>query len=234
MQPFSKKINNKKNMTYGLLQSLVEADQSLLLYLNGIHNTFGDYFMSTFTGKWIWVPMYASILYVLLKNFNWKITLFCLVAIALTITFADQICASVIRPIVERPRPSNEASPIADLVHIVNGRRGGGFGFPSCHASNSFGLAFFLVFLFRKRWLSLFICAWAAMNCYTRIYLGLHYPGDLIAGMLVGLCGAMLMYYLLGRVTKQNFKGTHQTEVIIYTGLLTIVGILIYSTIQAL
>ena len=55
-------------MTYGLLQSLVEADQNLLLYLNGFHNTFGDYFMPVFTGKWIWVPMYASILYVLLSR----------------------------------------------------------------------------------------------------------------------------------------------------------------------
>ena len=154
-------------MTYQLLQSLTEADQSLLLYLNGLHNTFGDYFMPVFTGKWIWVPMYAGILYVLLKNYNWKVTLLCLIAITLTITFADQVCATLIRPIVERPRPSNPASPIADLVHIVNGRRGGGFGFPSCHASNSFGLAFFLVFLFRKRWLSLFICIWATVNWIT-------------------------------------------------------------------
>ena len=151
-------------MTYQLLQSLTEADQSLLLYLNGLHNTFGDYFMPVFTGKWIWVPMYAGILYVLLKNYNWKVTLLCLIAITLTITFADQVCATLIRPIVERPRSSNPASPIADLVHIVNGRRGGGFGFPSCHASNSFGLAFFLVFLFRKRWLSLFICIWATVK----------------------------------------------------------------------
>ena len=81
--------------------------------------------MSTFTGKWIWVPMYASILYVLLKNFNWKITLCCLTAIALTILFADQVCASLIRPAVERLRPSNPANPISDLVHIVNNYRGG-------------------------------------------------------------------------------------------------------------
>ena len=90
-------------MTYQLLQSLTEADQSLLLYLNGLHNTFGDYFMPVFTGKWIWVPMYAGILYVLLKNYNWKVTLLCLIAITLTITFADQVCATLIRPIVERP-----------------------------------------------------------------------------------------------------------------------------------
>ena len=165
-------------MTNDMIQLLVNTDQNLLLYLNGFHNAFGDYFMSTFTGKWIWVPMYASILYVLLKNFNWKITLCCLTAIALTILFADQVCASLIRPAVERLRPSNPANPISDLVHIVNNYRGGRYGFPSCHASNSFGLAFFLVFLFRKRWLSLFILLWATLNCYTRIYLGVHYPGD--------------------------------------------------------
>ena len=85
-------------MTNDLIQSLANVDQNLLLYLNGFHNTFADYFMSTFTGKWIWVPMYASILYVLLKNFNWKITLCCLAAIALTITFADQVCAGLISP----------------------------------------------------------------------------------------------------------------------------------------
>lgn len=170
----------------------------------------------------------------IIENYNWKVTLLCLIAITLTITFADQVCATLIRPIVERPRPSNPASPIADLVHIVNGRRGGGFGFPSCHASNSFGLAFFLVFLFRKRWLSLFICIWATVNCYTRIYLGLHYPGDLIVGMLVGLCGATLMYYLLRKVTKEDFRNARQTEVPIYIGLLTTVGILIYSAIHTI
>ena len=188
------------------IQPIVETDQSVFLFLNSFHNTFWDYFMMTFTGKWIWVPMYASILYVLLRNYDWKVSLFCVIAIALTITFADQVCATLIRPYVERPRPANELSPIADLVHIVNGRRGGRFGFPSCHASNSFGLAFFLVLLFRKRPLSWFICIWAALNCYTRIYLGLHYPGDLIVGTIVGGCGAWLMYYLLTRVTKQNFR----------------------------
>lgn len=211
-------------MTYQLLQSLTEADQSLLLYLNGLHNTFGDYFMPVFTGKWIWVPMYAGILYVLLKNYNWKVTLLCLIAITLTITFADQVCATLIRPIVERPRPSNPASPIADLVHIVNGRRGGGFGFPSCHASNSFGLAFFLVFLFRKRWLSLFICIWATVNCYTRIYLGLHYPGDLIVGMLVGLVRRRTYVLSATKGDKRRFqkcpadRGSHLYRTIDYCG----------------
>lgn len=216
-----------------MINELANIDQTIFLFLNGMHNTLGDYFMSVFTGKWIWVPMYAAILYVLLRNFNWKVVLCCLVAITLTITFADQVCATFIRPVVERLRPSNPDNPISDLVHIVNGRRGGSYGFPSCHASNSFGLAFFLIFLFRQRRLSLFICLWAALNCYTRIYLGLHYPGDLLVGAIVGLCGAGLMYYLLGKVTKgTNFKVARQTNVIIYVGLVTTLGILIYAAVQ--
>lgn len=216
-----------------MINELANIDQTIFLFFNGMHTTFGDYFMSVFTGKWIWVPMYAAILYVLLRNFNWKVVLGCLVAIALTITFADQVCATLIRPMVERLRPSNPDNPISDLVHIVNGRRGGSYGFPSCHASNSFGLAFFLVFLFRQHRLSLFICLWAALNCYTRIYLGVHYPGDLLAGTLVGFCGAGLMYCLLRLVTKgTNFKVARQTNVIIYVGLLTTLGILIYATVQ--
>ncbi len=220
-------------MVNELVQSLAEADQSAFLFLNSFHNSFWDFFMTAYTGKFIWIPMYASILFVLFRNYHWKTVLFCLIAIALTITFADQVCATLIRPIVERPRPANLSSPIADLVYIVNGHRGGSYGFPSCHASNSFGLAFFLILLFRKQWLSLFICCWAIVNCYTRIYLGLHYPGDLLVGMLVGCIGASIMYGLLRVVSKENFTKARNTETISYVGLITILGIIIYAFIKA-
>lgn len=80
-------------MTSELFQSLMETDQTVFLYLNGLYTSFGDYFMSSFSGKVIWAPMYASVLYVLLKNADWKVALYCLIAIVLTITFADQACA---------------------------------------------------------------------------------------------------------------------------------------------
>ena len=89
-----------------IIQYLSEIDTNVFLYFNGIHSPFWDYFMPSFTGKIIWVPMYASILYILLKNFHWKAVLCYVAAIALIITFADQMCSSIIRPVVARlPAP---------------------------------------------------------------------------------------------------------------------------------
>ena len=84
----------------GIVQYLSEIDTNIFLSFNGIHSPFWDYFMSSFTGKFIWIPMYATILYILLKNFHWKVVMCYVAAIALTITFADQMCSSIIRPVV--------------------------------------------------------------------------------------------------------------------------------------
>ena len=100
-----------------IINFLSEVDTNVFLFFNGIHSPFWDYFMSAFTGKIIWVPMYATILYILLINFHWKVVLCYVAAIALTITFADQMCSSIIRPVVARLRPANPENPIVDLVH---------------------------------------------------------------------------------------------------------------------
>ena len=220
-------------MTSELFQSLMETDQTVFLYLNGLYTSFGDYFMSSFSGKVIWAPMYASVLYVLLKNADWKVALYCLIAIVLTTTFADQACATFIRPAVARLRPCSPDNPISELVHLVNGKRSGSFSFPSCHAANSFGLAFMLMYLFRNRWLTAFILIWAVINSYSRIYLGVHYPTDLLAGAIVGATGATLMYLLLRKITGVRQVGNKQSAVIIYTGLLTMLGISLYAIIQS-
>ena len=230
-----------------MLETLQHLDQHILLSLNSLHTPYWDNFMWLFTGKIIWIPMYASILYVLLRNFNLSVTLFTLVAIALTITYADQICASLIRPLVERMRPSNPNNPLSEFIHLVNDKRGGRYGFPSCHSSNSFALAFFVFLFFRQRWLTFFIVLWAIANSYTRIYIGVHYPGDLLAGMVVGISGAVMIYslyrYALRRPVIARFlhydaphrqliehsENIKYTTTILYIGLLTLAFIAIYA-----
>lgn len=154
-----------------MIDWLNTIDTQVFLALNGLHAPYFDVFMKLFTGKWIWVPMYAAVLFAVVRNYRWRQTLAVLVCVALAITIADQVCATLIRPEVCRLRPSNPENPLSEMVHIVGGYRGGSYGFPSCHAANSFALASFLILLFANRKLSLFIFAWAVLNSYSRVYL---------------------------------------------------------------
>lgn len=213
-----------------LLQLLNQWDTDLLLAINGWHNGYWDTFMYAFSGKWVWVPMYAALVYLLARNLPWRTTLWCLVGVALCITFADQVGASLIRPWAERLRPANPENPISDLVHIVNGYRGGRYGFPSCHAANTFGLAFYLMLVVRRKALTGLLVAWALVTCYSRAYLGVHYPGDLLAGALLGLAGAALCYTLFRLVARyERPRRFRQLWVPALVCGLTVVAMLVYA-----
>ena len=220
-------------MLIDFLSVLSDADTDLLLAINGWRAEWADYFMYAFSGKLVWIPMYAAILYVIFRNLGWKMALGCIVTVALTITFADQVCATLIRPVACRLRPANLENPISDLVQIVNGYRGGRYGFPSCHAANTFGLAFFVFYIFRNRLLTTFIMFWAVLTCYSRSYLGVHYPGDLLAGALVGFVGASLCYWLFVKLGKYRRKEFRETWVPIAVGGITIGCILVYAIVKS-
>lgn len=171
-----------------MLETLNNLDIAIFSFLNGLHNPYLDYLMWMFSGKFTWVPMCCVLLtFMFIKN--WKQALLILVMIALVITLADQISSTFIKPCVERLRPTHNDA-LNDTIHIVNDYRGGLYGFVSSHAANSFGVAMLLILILKKWYFTLTISAWAIIVSYSRIYLGVHYPGDILGGMILGLlCG---------------------------------------------
>ena len=184
-----------------LLSMLKAMDTMVCLTVNSHHNAYFDSVMWLVSGKLIWVPMYVSLFFVLLKNYSYKVVFAILLAIGVVILFTDSFTAQVIRPWVCRLRPSNLDNPMSSMVHIVDGYRGGAYGFPSNHASNTWGLAFFITFLFRRYKLTFFFFLWALLVCYSRMYLGVHYFGDLLIGGLLALAGASTVFYVFRKVS---------------------------------
>ena len=162
-------------------------DTQFTLWVNSLHSDFGDVFMPLFSARFSWVPFYVGLAYLIFKNFSWRVALLLLLAVATVITVSDQLSATVLRPMVARLRPCDLESPIRDAVVLVDGYRPQSYSCPSAHAANTWALCFFICWLFRHRWLSAVMVAWAFVTCYSRLYLGVHYFGDLLAGMFVGL-----------------------------------------------
>ena len=178
-----------------MLEVLNHLDKSFFLFLNGINSQSTDAFMFIISQKaWVWLPLHLLSLYLLFKSKGKNIWL-PLLAIIIIIVFSDQIASSIIKPLVQRLRPTHDSS-IASLVHIVNGYKGGRYGFVSSHAANSISIAIFLTLVIRKKWFTYLIVGWALLVSYTRIYLGVHYPGDILGGFVVGALVSLVVYYL--------------------------------------
>lgn len=182
---------------------LSDIDARLLLIVNGAHSPFFDSVMWCISGRWIWVPFYAVLAYLLFRRMSWKRASICLVTIGLIILAADQTCATLIRPEIGRLRPANLNNPLSSFVHVVNGYRGGRYGFPSCHAANTFALAVFMSLVIRHKWFTVMMFSWAFVVSYSRMYLGVHYFGDLFCGATIGSLFAVLFYYLQNYLFKR-------------------------------
>jgi len=199
------------------IQSLIELDKELLLFINSFHNGYWDNFFWMFTSKEVWIPLYLTIAYVIFKNHGMR-GLVTLLAIGLLITLCDQISTNVFKEGFERLRPSRDPD-LKYLVHLINGKRGGMYGFVSSHATNSFGLAMFTALLFRKRTYTLFIFIWAAINAYSRMYMGVHYPGDIVGGLLLGLFLGQIVYSIYLRIIPRFIVISHHNKRILKSGL---------------
>ena len=168
----------------GIIHQLHQWDQQLFLTLNGIHHPVADELMWLVSAIWTWIPLYLLVSFYIAKNWKKK-AWWILLVFVLCVVLTDQM-TNIIKESVHRFRPSRDPS-LTGLVHLVNGYTGGKFGFVSAHTSNSFGFALLSSFLFRNRAYTISIFAWAAIVSYSRIYLGVHYPGDVVGGAILGL-----------------------------------------------
>ena len=192
-----------------MLEHLIESDIQLFLWLNGFHSPFWDQIMWFVSGTIEWVPLYLVLTGYIIYRYRWQ-SIPIIVAVIIGITLADQIAVRVFKEVFERLRPSHNPE-IQHLIHFVNNYRGGAYGFVSNHAANSFALAVMLSLVFKNKVFSVCILLWAMLVSYSRIYLGVHYPGDILGGALLGAGIAWLVYFLfqklhLLRITDSSKK----------------------------
>lgn len=195
-------------MSESLLQRLGDLDGRLLLEINGLHTPALDAFFSTVSARFFWLPLYAFIVVLLLRRFG-KRSLLVALFVVVMITLSDQIASSVLKPLVGRLRPCQD-DRWSGLLHLVDGHCGGRFGFVSSHASNTFALVSFLGMLIGResRVLMSFLFLWALVVSFSRIYLAVHFPGDVLCGALLGVSiGVPMGYYCKKLLVRTSTLG---------------------------
>lgn len=222
-----------------MLDMIVSLDTQLTLWLNGSESVFLDTFAMTATKTTTWVPLALLLVYLLVRMRNWKNALLIMLSVALVIILADQMASGIFKPLVARLRPSQNPE-LDGLIDLVDGYRGGRYGFFSSHAANTCGVAVFLSLLFRHKWFTGTISSWALLNCWTRLYLGVHYVGDILVGVLWGCCVGWMVYRLYRYLDRRYMlRGaglfTSERAQLLTEGILLIyVALLIYAACYAI
>ncbi len=188
------------------MYEIIQEDRNAMMVLNNLGSTTFDQFWIMVSSTTIWIPFYAILFYLLFKTFGWKNLIYISIFIALGVTISDQT-AGIFKNGIERLRPCHDPS----LDHLIREVKcgGGKFGFYSAHASNTFFLASFLTFLFRGtyKYLPWVLFIWAAAVAYSRVYLGVHFPMDILFGSAVGfLLGGLMSTLTLKTIRKTGVK----------------------------
>lgn len=190
-----------------MMEKLLQFDTELFLFFNGLHAPWADRFVYLLSQIWFWIPLYLLVIFLIFKFYSKKGWMVLLVFV-LAITLSDQTC-NLLKNSVQRLRPSHTEAIAAD-IHLVqkpDGNRyfGGQYGFPSAHSANSMSLAFLIIFFLSKgkKWVAVAAIAWSLLMAYTRLYLGVHYPLDILCGFILGSCYALLLVFIYKKWLSQ-------------------------------
>ena len=174
-------------------------DANILLWINGHHEVWLDEVMWTVSAAKTWVWLYVMLLLLLIKKYrNWRTVLIILIGFGVAVGLSDYLCSGILKPLVCRLRPTHEPR-LEGMVHLVRGYTGGLYGFCSSHAANTMAVGLLFSLLYRNKIATAGLMTWVALNCYSRMYLGVHYPTDIICGLLIGSLWAVLVWLVLSR-----------------------------------
>ena len=229
------------------LESIIEFDQQLLLWFNGSDSLFLDRMSDMLTWGFTWTPLFLALFFLVVKNNETMPQIVLVTCCAgLCILLADGMADGIVKPLVARPRPAMDPY-LKYLVDVVDGHRGSGFSFFSAHAANTMSLAVFFSMLVRNRLFTVVMVLWSLLNCWTRLYLGLHYPVDIVCGLLWGIVSGLISYMVYHKFyykisPKSNYISSHYTSsgysmadidmvVVVVAGTLAIVTVLALTVI---
>ena len=219
-----------------MLDYLNDIDANALLAVNGWHDAFQDALWWLVTAKWSSALLLIALLWVLLHQ-NRRHALLVLAAVTLAVILADQVASGFIKHLVERLRPTHDPS-LESMIHVINGYRGGMYGFVSSHAANYFAVSLLLSLVIRHRAVTISLFTWSLLQCYSRIYLGVHYPGDILGGIIVGILAGWVSWLVMRWIMRRwhlpdgHYRPTDATMMASALGI-TLVGLVTAALCQS-
>ena len=176
--------------------SNLNIDHYILEWINGHYTDWLDTTMWYISWPLTWIPLYIVLIGLLAWKYrSWKTTIWIVLGLIIAVGLSDYTCSGILKPLVCRLRPTHE--PSIDPMHLVNGYTGGLYGFCSSHAANTMAIALLCALLFRNKIATVCLMTWVAVNCYSRMYEGAHYPSDIIVGLLIGSLWAVAVWLAL-------------------------------------